>query len=45
MKFFKGMITGMVISAGAAMVCMEMTMGQRKMLKQGKKIIRKMGII
>lgn len=45
MKFVKGMITGMVITAGAAMICAEYTMGSNKMLKQGKKIIKKMGIL
>lgn len=45
MKFVKGMITGMIITAGAAMVCAECTMGSNKMLKQGKKMIKKMGIL
>lgn len=44
MKFVKGMITGMAISAGVAMVCAEMSMGSNKMMKQGKKMMRKMGI-
>ncbi len=45
MKFVKGMITGMVISAGAAMIYAECTMGPNKMMKQGKKMMKKMGLI
>ncbi len=45
MKFVKGMIAGMVISAGAALVCAECTMGPNKMMKQGKKMMKKMGLI
>lgn len=44
MKFVKGMITGMAISAGIAMACAECTMGTNKMLKQGKKLMKKMGM-
>lgn len=44
MKFVKGMMAGMVISAGVAMVCAECTMGSNKMMKQGKKLMKKMGI-
>lgn len=44
MKFIKGMITGMAISAGVAMAYTEMTMGSNKMMKQGKKMIKKIGI-
>ena len=45
MKFVKGMITGMIITAGAAIVCAECTMGSNKMVKQGKKMMKKMGLI
>ncbi len=46
MKFVKGMIAGMVIGVGATMMCNEMVChGSSKMLKQGKKMIKKMGII
>ncbi len=45
MKFVKGMITGMAIAAGAAMLCAECTMGPNKMMKQGKKMMKKMGLI
>ena len=45
MKFVKGMIAGMVISAGAAMLCTEYMMKPNKMMKQGKKVMKKMGLI
>lgn len=45
MKFVKGMVTGMVISAGIAMAYAECTMGTNKMMKQGKKMMKKMGIM
>lgn len=45
MKFVKGMITGMVIAAGAAMLCTECMAGPNKMVKQGKKVMKKMGLI
>ena len=46
MKFFKGMILGGMVTAGMAMVYAE-TMGKskRKIMKKGRKIIKKMGII
>ena len=45
MKFVKGMITGMVLTAGVAMVCAECMVGPNKMMKQGKKMMKKMGLI
>ena len=44
MKFVKGMITGMVITCGAYMAYSECTMGSNKMLKKGKKMMKKLGI-
>ena len=44
MKFIKGMMAGMVISAGVAMAYAEYTMGTNKMIKQGKKLMKKMGM-
>lgn len=44
MKFVKGMMTGMLISAGCAMAYAEYTIGPTKMLKQGKKMIKRMGL-
>lgn len=45
MKLVKGMIIGGLVSAGLVMMYGE-TMGfnKRKMMKQGKKMIRKMGL-
>ena len=45
MKFVKGMITGMIISAAFIAACSEDTMGNRKLMKEGKKMIKKLGII
>ena len=44
MKFIKGMIAGMMISAGAAFACAEYCMGTNKMMKKGKKFLKKMGV-
>ena len=44
MKYVKGMLTGMLISAGVAMVYAECSMGTNKMLKKGKKMMRRMGM-
>lgn len=45
MKLVKGMIIGGLVSAGLVMMYGE-TMGfnKKKMMKQGKKMIRKMGL-
>lgn len=45
MKFVKGVITGMIISAACMAACAEYTMGNRKVMKEGKKMIKKLGII
>lgn len=46
MKFVKGMIAGMVIAVGATMLCNEIgCQSSGKMLKQGKKMMKKMGIM
>ncbi len=46
MKLVKGMLIGGVVSAGLVMMYGE-TMGfnKKKIMKQGKKMIRKMGIV
>ncbi len=46
MKFIKGMLIGGIVTAGVAMVYAE-TMGQskRRMMKKGKQIAKKMGIM
>jgi hypothetical protein len=43
MKFVKGMITGMVVTAGVAMMYTEYFEKPNKIVKQGKKIIKKLG--
>ncbi len=46
MKFFKGMIIGGMIAAGAAMMCADgMCSNKHKMIKKGKQFARKMGMI
>ena len=46
MKFVKGMLFGTIVSAGLAIAYTE-TMGQnkKKLMKKGKQMIKKMGII
>ena len=46
MNFIKGMILGTMVSAGIAIAYTE-TMGQnkKKIMKKGKQMIKKMGII
>lgn len=46
MKFIKGMVMGTLISAGVVMMYNERnTMKKNKMVKKGKQLIKKMGII
>lgn len=46
MKFIKGLIVGTAISAGAWMILSETTRsGKNKMIKQGKKFIKNMGMM
>ena len=46
MNFFKGLIVGTAISAGAWMLYNETTKnGKNKMMKKGKKIIKNMGMM
>lgn len=46
MKFVKGMIIGTLISAGAIMMYNETTnSNKRKVMKKGKQIAKKMGIM
>lgn len=45
MKLIKGIIIGGMLSAGLVMIYGEsMGVNKKKMMKQGKKMIRKMGI-
>ncbi len=45
MKFVKGVIVGTCISAGALMLYAESTKTGKKMMKQGKKFMKNMGMI
>jgi len=46
MKFVKGMLIGGIVTAGVAMIYAE-TMGQnkKKMMKKGKQMAKRMGIM
>jgi len=47
MKFIKGMVMGTLISAGAIMMYTESTgiMNKNRLMKKGKKMAKKMGIM
>ncbi len=46
MKFIKGMVMGTLISAGVMMMYTENTgMNKKKMMKKGKQMAKKMGIM
>ncbi len=46
MKFLKGMIVGGMIAAGTAMICADgMSTSKRKMIKKGRQIAKKMGML
>ena len=46
MKFVKGMVMGTLISAGAMMIYIDNNnMNKRKIMKKGKQIAKKMGIM
>lgn len=47
MKFIKGMVMGSLISAGAIMMYTESTgmMNKKKIIKKGKQMAKKMGIV
>lgn len=45
MKFVKGMVIGTLVSAGVAMMYTETGMNKKKMMKKGKQLAKKMGII
>ena len=44
MKFTKGLLLGSIITAGAIMMYTDSNNG-KKMIKKGKQVIKKMGII
>ena len=46
MKFVKGMIIGGIVTAGIAMVYAEtMDQNKKKMMKKGKQLVKKLGIV
>lgn len=45
MKFTKGLIVGGMITAGLLMMCSDNNMNTKKMMKKGKQLVRKMGIM
>ena len=45
MKFTKGIIIGSMITAGVMMMCSDNNMDTKKMMKKGKQLMRKMGIM
>lgn len=45
MKFTKGIIIGSMITAGVMMMYKEDMMDTKKMMKKGKQLMRKMGIM
>jgi hypothetical protein len=45
MKFAKGMIIGGVLTAGILMMYAENDFNTKKMMKKGKQLVKKMGII
>lgn len=46
MKFVKGIFVGSLLTTGVIMVCTDTNMfNKNKLMKNGKKIIRKLGII
>ena len=45
MKFVKGILIGTIISAGVAFAYSESSMNKRKIMKKGRKIAKKIGIM
>ncbi len=45
MKFTKGMIIGSMITAGIMMMYTDNNMNAKKMMKKGKQLAKKMGIM
>lgn len=45
MKFTKGIIVGSVITAGIIMMYADNNMNAKKMMKKGKQLVKKMGIM
>lgn len=45
MKFVKGILIGTVISAGVALMYSESSMNKRKIMKKGRKLAKKIGVM
>ena len=45
MKFAKGMLMGGIITAGILMMYADNNTGKKKIMKKGKQLVKKMGII
>ena len=45
MKFAKGMFMGVIITAGVLMMYADNNNGKKKIMKKGKQLVRKMGIM
>lgn len=45
MKFVKGMIAGSLVSAGVIMLWVDSNMGNKKMMKKGRQLAKRMGIM
>ena len=45
MKFIKGVVIGSMLTAGAYMLCSDsMESNRKRMMKQGRRLMRKMGM-
>lgn len=45
MKFVKGVMLGTIVSAGIAIMYTESSLNKRKIMKKGRKLVKKMGIM
>lgn len=45
MKFIKGMVVGTMIAAGVAMMYSDGMMNRRKIMKKGREVAKKIGIV
>lgn len=45
MKFVKGMIIGSMVVAGVTMMCQEGMINKRKIMRKGKQMAKKIGVM
>lgn len=45
MKFAKGMLIGTIVAAGVAMMYNDGMMNKKKMMRRGKQLAKKMGVL